>query len=101
MTAFDDILSAEKAALETVATAKEEAAAALQQAKAEQQPRIAAETADLKKAREQALSDYQTIVASKTAEIEADTQKQVVAIEKKFTAVADELTQAIVQDFVK
>ena len=84
MTAFDDILKAEKEAEESIATAKKEVEEAITVAKKERGTKIAAETVKLDEAEKTALQAHQAQIDEKIQHIQKEVAVEVAAIEKKF-----------------
>ena len=99
MTALDEVLTAEKEAEQTVATAKENAAAAIVAAKTKQTEDIAAEEAKLAEAAAAATETEEKRVEELAKQITAQVDNEVSAIEQGFGSQKDALTATVKEHF--
>ena len=101
MTAFDEILKAEQAALTAIETAKAETAEAIATAKKGHQLTITEQEAKLETAGAEAISAHQSHLKTMTDKIESAVATEVANVTKKFTAEADGLKKEVTQHFAQ
>lgn len=97
MTAFDEILNAEKDALQAIEAAKTEVSEALATAKAEGKVKIDSEKERLAAVTNEELKAHASQVKAKTDKIQSGVEKEVAAVTQKFTAVLDNVKKDILQ----
>ncbi|MCA9362980.1 hypothetical protein KC851_01545 [Candidatus Kaiserbacteria bacterium] len=100
MTAFNDILTAEKEALQSIETAKAEMAELVSKARGERKSKIEEEVIKLSEAENAVISAHKSSLKEVTDKIEAETKVKVAKIEEKFAAAADNLKKEIRDSFV-
>jgi len=99
MTAFNDILTIEAEAMQSIETAKTEATAAIAAAHATGQSRIETVSKELQAASEKELASHASNITDTTSKIQAEVNNKVFAIEKRFDAQTTVLTQELKKRF--
>lgn len=101
MTAFSEVMTAEKEADATVVAAREEVAAAIEVAESDRRTRIVATESELKEAEQAELTKHERRIADMVQKIADDAEAQVIAIKQRFTSRKAELTNLLKERFNK
>lgn len=99
MTALDEVLKAEEEAKQTLKTAEEASAKAVEEAKTEQQTKLNKEKEDLAEVAKTNTANEQIRAKKMADEIVSDFDAQVKAVEERFEAKKDSLKEAVKKKF--
>jgi vacuolar-type H+-ATPase subunit H len=99
MTAFDDILTTEAEAAQSIEVAHTAAATAIAEARAQGQIRVASITQELQEESKKKLAAHEKDVSGATDKITAEVSSKITAIEKKFDTHAAELKEDLKKRF--
>ncbi|MCA9362225.1 hypothetical protein KC906_02525 [Candidatus Kaiserbacteria bacterium] len=99
MTAFNDVMTAEAAAVQMITSAKEEVAVAIATARSAAKTRIEEENAALAAAAEAARDAHQSKLNGTIGQFKTDTEAQVAAVKQRFASKRAEFEKLILTRF--
>ena len=101
MAVFDDILSVEKEALQSIESAKADMVELVSASQTEHRAKIKTEAENFASAEVEALEQHKSEINKKTETIKAEVEERATEVTEKFTAKASSLKQEIIQNLSK